>query len=203
MHRFVLVPLALACAAVAQETKPAGSPKLEVSVIAYGNPTCPLMSKPVKPDIFVESPKGRVWLCCKTCLARAKKDPDGAYAKAYPTVVKVNNATDPVSGKPVKPGVTVVYQGHEIGLSDEANAKQVVANGDVYVALLTKPGITDLNNEKDPVTGEAVKDNLAVIIGDSLVRLSSAESVEAVRKDPAKALETAKKSSKAPAKKAG
>jgi hypothetical protein len=200
MLRIIAIALALTTAAVAQkpgaESKPADGKDLEVSVPSYGNATCPIMSKPVKADLFVETPHGRVWVCCKTCLAKVKKDPDAIYAKTYPTVTKVNNANDPISGKPVKEGTTVVYQGYEIGLENASHAKAVLANGDVWVTLLTKPHVQDVKNAKDPVTNEPVADNMAVLIGDSLVHLSSMDSVEAVRKDPAKALEKARKSAK-------
>jgi hypothetical protein len=200
MLRYAIVLLLASATVLAQsgsptETKPSGKAP-EVSVPSYANANCPLMSRTPKPDIFVESSHGRVWLCCKNCLAKAKKDAEGTYAKAYPTATKVANKTDPVNGKPVKDGVTAVYQGYEIGLSDAANAKAVVANGDVYVTLLTKSGVKDVNNTKDPISGNAVADNLCVLVGDSLVRLSSADSVEGVKKDPAKALEAAKKTAK-------
>jgi hypothetical protein len=180
----------------ASESKPAAPANLEVSTPSYANTTCPLMSKPVKPDLWVDSSHGRVFVCCKNCVARAKKDPDAVYAKAHPTATKVNNTTDPVSGKPVKEGVTVVYQGHEVALESASNAKKFVENGDAYLTLLLKPGVKDLRNTKDPVTGTPVVANTVVLIGDSLVHLASADSVEAVKKDPAKALAAAEKSSK-------
>ena len=179
----------------AGDTKPSG-PAPEVSVPTYGNTTCPLMNRPVKPDMFVDTPHGRVLVCCKNCVAKAKKDPEGTYAKAYPTPQKVGNKTDPISGKPVKEGVTAVYLGHEINLEDAKNAKAVVANGDIYVTLLTKPEIKDVNNTKDPTNDKPVTDNHFAVVGTSLIRLSSAESVDAVKKDPAKALEKAQKSAK-------
>jgi hypothetical protein len=201
MLRSVLAVLVLTGVVAAQANKPAGDTKpsgaaAEVSVPAYGNATCPLMSRPVKPDMFVETPHGRVWVCCKNCLAKGKKDPEGTYAKAYPTAQKIGNKTDPISGKPVKEGVTAVYQGYEINLEDAKHAKAVVANGDIYVTLLTKPEIKDVNNTKDPTNDKAVTDNHFVVVGTSLIRLSSAESAEAVKKDPAKAIEKAEKSAK-------
>jgi hypothetical protein len=201
MKRFATLVLALAAGAVAQETRPSGDQDLTVNTIYFGNATCPHMPKAAVPHFFVESSKGRVFFCCKMCLAKAKKDPDAAYAEAYKEVKKVGNTTDPVSGKPVKEGVAVTYQGHEINLEDKKNADAVVKNGDIYLTLLTKPDVKDLKNTKDPVTGEAVVDNVAVLIGNNLVRLSSADSIEAIRKDAAGALEKAKKSAK-PAKKA-
>jgi hypothetical protein len=200
MLRISLIALALTSVLLGQkpatDTKPSDAKPAEVSVPTYGNETCPLMSKPVKPDLFVDSSHGRVFVCCKSCLARAKKDPDGTYAKAYPSAQKVGNKTDPIDGKPVKDGTTVTYQGYEIGLSDAKHAKAVVANGDIHVTLLTKPGITDVRNTKDPITDKPVADNVFAVVGTSLIRLSSQESVEAVKKDPAKAIEKAQKSAK-------
>jgi hypothetical protein len=199
MLRIVPISLVLACALLAQGDKPATdskAAKAEVTVPSYRNASCPLMGKPAKDDVFVDSAHGRVWLCCKNCLAKAKKDPDGTYAKAYPTATKVNNKMDPIDGKPVKDGVTVVYQGYEINLSDASHAKAVLQNGDVYVTLLTKPDVRDVKNTKDPVNGNAVADNMVVLIGNSLVHISSADSIEAIKKDPAKSLEKAEKSAK-------
>jgi hypothetical protein len=203
MIRTVLVSLVLTSVVAAQtgqkpatDTKPAEGKALEVTVPSYANATCPHMPKPSKPEIFVDTPHGRVNFCCKVCLAKAKKNPEEAYAKAYPTTEKIENKTDPVDGKPVKAGATVIYRGYEINLSDAKNAQAVVANGDVYVTLLTKPALKDVKNAKDPVTDQPVVDNVFVIIGTSLVHLSSADSVEAIRKDPAKALEKAEKSAK-------
>ena len=88
MLRCAVAILVLASALAAQkpgtDSKPSGAAP-EVSVPSYGNSTCPLMSKPVKPENVVETSRGRVWVCCKNCLAKAKKDPEGTYAKAYPT----------------------------------------------------------------------------------------------------------------------
>jgi hypothetical protein len=198
MIRSLLVALVVSCGVVAQsESKPAagGGKAPEVSVPSYGNQTCPLMSRAAKPDVFVDSSHGRIYLCCKNCLAKAKKDPEGTYSKAYPEVTKVGNKTDPVDGKPVKEGVTAVYQGHEIGLSDAKHQKAVVANGDIYLTVLTKSA-KDVNNTKDPTNDKPVADNQFVLVGDSVIRLSGPESVEAVKKDPAKALEKAQKSAK-------
>lgn len=204
MIRIVALALAAAGLALAQESKPAkpvADKDLTVTVLQYGNEKCPLMPKTAKPHFFVESSKGRVFFCCKNCVAKAKRDPDAAYANAYPETKKLNNTTDPVSGKPVKEGVTVTYQGYEINLADKKNADDVVKSGDIYVTLLTKPEVKNLRNTKDPITGAAVASNVAILIGDTLVRLASEDSIEGVRKDAAKALEAAKKSAK-PEKKA-
>ena len=54
----------------------------------------------------------------------------------------------------------------------------------------------DVKNTKDPTNDKPVADNAFVVVGSSLIRLSGPESVEAVKKDPAKALEKAQKSAK-------
>ena len=202
MLRTAAVTLLFSCLLIAQgdkpatDSKPADGKKLEVTAVSYKNETCPLMSKPVKEDLSVMSSHGRVWFCCKNCIARATKDPEATYLKAYPSATKVNNANDPIDGKPVKEGTTVVYQGYEIGLSDAAHAKAVVANGDVYVTLLTKPDVKDVKNTKDPINDKPVAENQVVLIGNSLVHLSSQESIESIKKDPAVALAKAEKSAK-------
>jgi hypothetical protein len=203
MLRTLVCLFAFSCALIAQgagkpatDTKPSDGKAMEVTVPSYANTNCPHMPKPAKPENFVDSSHGRVFFCCKNCLAKAKKDPEGSYAKAYPTAKKLDNKTDPIDGKPVKEGVTAVYQGYEINLSDAGHAKAVVANGDIYVTLLSKPEVKDVHNTKDPINDKPVVDNVFAVVGTHLVRLSSAESVEAIKKDPAKAVEKAEKSAK-------
>jgi hypothetical protein len=50
----------------------------------------------------------------------------------------------------------------------------------------------DVGNAACPVTGTPVADNAFCLVGAELIRLSSPAAVAEVRKDPAKALRTAK-----------
>jgi hypothetical protein len=64
----------------------------------------------------------------------------------------------------------------------------------------TNPKAKDVGNQACPITGKAVEPNAFALVGDDIVRLSSPECVEAVKKDPAAALKKAKELAAAGAK---
>ncbi len=165
-----------------------------VSVPFVGNATCPAMGKATKPDVFVATEKGAIYLCCKGCTEKVTKDPAAAYAKAYPKTEKLGNKLCPVTAETIKAGEgkAVTYKGYEIMACCPGCEKAVIANGDIIVTLLTNPKIVDVRNANDPVTGKPAVDNTFVLIGDDLVHLSSKDSVEEIKKDSAKFLKTAK-----------
>ncbi len=181
----------------AQESRPV-DPKVTpaVSVPTFMNPTCPIMGKATKADVFVDTDQGRVFLCCKMCVEKVKKDPAAAYAKAYPKLEKLGNTICPVSGEAIKSGegVAVIYQGREIRVCCADCSKPVRDNGDIVLTLLTNPKVKDLKNTKDPVSDKTVMDNTFVVVGDRLIHLASKDSVDEIKKDPAKYLEKAKAS---------
>jgi hypothetical protein len=207
MLRVVSLAIVFACSLAAQdrnpglptgrESRPASRPTTrkggEFAVVEfnYRNAACPITSKRVNPEIFLKTAKGRIWFCCTECQEKARTDPDSAYAKAYPTTTQVKNEVDPVDGKPVKAGVAMLYQGYEINLSDPANARAVTENGDLYVALLTRPGLKDAKNTMDPITKGPVEPNMGIIIGDYLVRIGSSKSIQGAHMRPQQLLRMA------------
>jgi hypothetical protein len=195
MRRTSLIVIAsclLASFTAAQDSRPAGDgPK--VTVPTFANATCPAMGKPAKPDLFVETDHGRVYICCKMCIKKVEADKEGMYKKAYPTAKPVGNKTCPSSGHELdKKAATVTIQGHEIGLCCNDCSKPLLENSQIWLAKLTNPKVNDVGNTTDPTNGKPVANNAFVLIGDDLVHLSSQDSVEAVKKDPKAALAKAK-----------
>ncbi len=171
----------------------AGDPPA-VAVPLFPNATCPIMGKRASTKLFVDTPKGRIYMCCVRCAAEIRKDPDRAHATAYPKVRKAANTVCPVTGEPIpeKDAPTVVLQGHEIPLCCKDCVEDARKNSQITLVKATNPEARDVNNPACPVTGKPVVPNVFVLIGDDIVRLSSPECVEAVKKDPAAALQKAK-----------
>jgi hypothetical protein len=74
------------------------------TVVDLGNATCPIMNKPVKPDVTGDLDGVRMRFCCAGCDKKLRKDPAAAYAKLgygyIPAVIDLRNTTCPISGKP-------------------------------------------------------------------------------------------------------
>lgn len=213
MRRIPLfVVLLAAIPAAAQDTAPAGAdksppaatekPKDEappkpaapvVTVPTYPNPTCPIMGKPVSDLLFTEVEEGRIYLCCPPCAKKVRKDPKRAYEAAYPASKSAGNKVCPITGEAVKAGgPTVLIQGITIAVSAEECVAAVRANTQIALAKAMDPAVKDVGNATCPITGAAVAKNAFCLVDKELVRLSSSECVEAVRKDPAAALKKAK-----------
>jgi len=204
---FLLSSLFLATAVFAQEPNPAASKPgaskpaastvqasaLEVSVPAFPNGTCPIMGKKVSEKLFVDTDRGRIYMCCKACTKKILGDVPKAHATAYPVVKKLDPGDCPITGDKVKKDAErVVIQGYSIPVCCEECITEVRENSQIVLAQATNPKNVDIENATCPITGKAVEKNAFCLIGDSLVRLSSPECVEEVKKDPAKVLEKAK-----------
>lgn len=177
----------------AQPAQPA-APALTVTVPTYGNTTCPIMAKPASKAMFAETAKGRIYVCCPPCMAKILKDPDRAYATAYPTTKKAGNTKCPVTDKPLEAdAVTVTLQGYEIGVCKTC-AEQAVKNHQITLAKALDPKLVEIRNLTCPVTHLPVATNAFCVIGNELVHLSAPKVVEDVKKDPARYLKAAKDS---------
>lgn len=200
----VLVVLIGAPASSAQETKSTEQSSISVSVPAYPNSTCPVMGKPASPKLFVDTPKGRIYMCCAGCTKRIKADVAAAYKTAYPKTEKVKNTVCPITGDAIKSDApTVTLQGREIALCCDGCIKKAQASSQATLVKANDPKIIDVANDKCPVTGKAVDPNAIVTIGNELVHVSGADSIEAVRSDPVKYLAKAKEIAAKNAKKDG
>lgn len=178
----------------AQPAQPAApaQPALTVTVPTYINTTCPIMAKAASKAMFAETAKGRIYVCCPPCIAKILKDPEKAYAAAYPTTKKAGNKVCPVTDKPLEAdAVTVILQGYEIGVCKTC-AAEANKNHQITLAKALDPKIVEVRNATCPVTSQPVAINAFCVIGNELVHLSSPKVVEDVKKDPAKYLKAAK-----------
>lgn len=204
MHRTPSFLLALATAltlalpvqadppAPQQPATPAPAPALTVTVPTYINTTCPIMAKAASKAMWAETARGRIYVCCPPCIAKILKDPDKAFAAAYPTTKKAGNKVCPVTDKPLETdAVTVTLQGYEIDVCKTC-AEQAAKHHQITLAKALDPKIVEIRNATCPVTNQPVSTNAFCVIGNELVHLSSPKVVEDVKKDPAKFLEAAK-----------
>jgi hypothetical protein len=188
---FVLALSTIASFSAAQESRPAGADA--ATVPTFQNEICPAMGKPTKTNLFVETDHGRVYICCKMCVKKVEADKEGMYKKAYATSKPAGNKVCPVTGEKLDAKApTIVVQGLEIGLCCNDCKKPLLENAQIYLAKLNNPKLNDVGNKTDPTNGKPVVANTFCVIGDDLVHLSGSDSVEAVNKDPKKALEKAK-----------
>lgn len=186
---------------VAAADGPTGAPALApvpvVSVPTFGNATCPIMGKPASLALFTDTEFGRIYVCCPPCNRKIQLDPARAYKVAYPTTRAAGNTTCPITGKPVDgKSQTVLLQGNEIRVCSADCVAKAKANAQVTLVKATRPGTVDIGNTVCPITGGPVAPNAFCLIGDALVHLSSPTAVEAVRRDPSAALQTARASVK-------
>ncbi len=171
---------------------PAAPAAPAVTVPTYINTTCPIMGKAASKAMFADTIHGRIYVCCPPCIAKILKDPDRAYAAAYPVVKKAGNSVCPITDKPLAAdAVTVVLQGYEVGVCATC-AKQAQENSQIVLAKALDPKIVEIRNRTCPITNQPVATNAFCVIGNELVHLSSPKAVEEVRKDPVKALLAAK-----------
>lgn len=170
----------------------AGAPA--VTVPDFANATCPIMGKRASLKLFVDTPKGRIYMCCIKCAKEIRKDPDRAHVAAYPRIEKARNTACPVTGKeiPEKDAPTIVLQGYEISLCSKDCAEEAQKNAQITLVKVTNAKVKDIGNQVCPITGDPVVPNTFALVGDDLVRLSSPECVDAVKKDPAGAVRKAK-----------
>ncbi|HEX5136387.1 MAG TPA: hypothetical protein VFY93_05405 [Planctomycetota bacterium] len=196
MSRIVLLVAVAFWVAAARAGEPSarGAEAPAVTVPTFANANCPIMGKKASMKLFVDTPKGRIYMCCVKCAKEIRKDPDRAYAAAYPKVEKAKNAVCPITGEaiPEKDFPTVVLQGYEIPLCCQDCVEDARRNSQITLVKAANPKAKDVGNQACPITGKAVEPNAFVLIGDDIVRLSSPACVEAVKKDPAAALKKAK-----------
>lgn len=190
----LLALLGAASIAAAEDTPPAPKqPAPVVSVPTYENATCPIMGKPSSKALFTDTADhGRIYVCCMPCVPKIKRDQERAYAAAYPTVRRVGNTTDPVTGKALgEDAVTVSLQGYEIRVAP-ASAERAKANAQIVLTLVLRSNVVDVGNLRSPISNQPVADNVFVLIDHDLVRLAAASEIEDVKRDPEKARKAAK-----------
>jgi hypothetical protein len=163
------------------------------SVPTFPNSACPIMGKPVSVKLFAETEKGRIYVCCKSCIKDILEDVETAYATAYPATKKVDNQICPVSGDPIREDAPrVVLQGFDFAVHASEHLPLARQQSQIVLAKLNDPKLVDLGNRTCPVSGTPVAPNAFVVLDGTIVRLSSAKLLDEVQKDPAAVLAKAK-----------
>lgn len=192
-----LLPIASLLAQTPTEPKTPPEPRVEVPT--WPNATCPIMGKKVSLPLFVDTERGRFYVCCKPCFKKILANVDAAYRTAFPVVRELQISTCPVSGKPIGDApVTMQLQGYSFRLCGEACRSTAVADAQVILARLLHANLREVGNQTCPVTDQPVQPNHFVLVDDHLIRLADAGQVAAVRKAPAAMLAKAKELAKDP-----
>lgn len=195
----VLTAMLLVALPVAAQESPAPVPpaapvaSARALVPLYPNASCPIMGKPVSTGLFAESPKGRIYVCCKSCIKDIHEDAEVAYRSAYPKAKSIANTLCPVSGDAIPEGAPkTVLQGFEFFVHAPEHVAAALADSQVVLAKLNDPQLVDLGNARCPLTDQPVVPNAFVVIEGQVVRLSSSRLLEDIARDPAKVLARAK-----------
>ncbi|MFN0205985.1 MAG: hypothetical protein ACKVS6_06690 [Planctomycetota bacterium] len=176
----------------APQSRAAGSDLL-VEIPVFPNVTCPIMGKPISTKLFVNTVYGKIYICCKSCTKKILADVDTAYMAAYPVAKKIDNKKCPITGNAIsKDAKGVKLQGHEFSVCTDSCVETAKSEPQVTLVKITNSRAVDLNNTVCPQTSLAVEKDVFCMIGDSIVRLSSPECVDAVKKNPSEALKKAK-----------
>ncbi|TAJ16577.1 MAG: hypothetical protein EPO68_10850 [Planctomycetota bacterium] len=171
---------------------PASAPAPRVRVPVHANASCPIMGKPISERLFAETVRGRIYICCKSCVKDILADVDTAYAAAFPRDEVHLNKSCPVTGAEIgKDAVRIKLQGHEFAVRDAAAAELARKESQRTLARLLEPALDDVGNATCPVSGTAVAPNAIVVIDGHLIRLSSPKLVEQIEKDPQPVLKKA------------
>lgn len=180
-------------------SKPASQPQgaaagLSVEIPVFPNAMCPIMGKPISTKLFVNTAYGKIYICCKSCTKKILADVDAAHRAAYPVIKKVDNTICPITGnKTGKDSKKVILQGYEFSVSNDASAAEAQAEPQITLVKITNNRAVDLKNPVCPVTSLPAEKDIFCIVGDSLImRLSSVECVDVVKKSPAEWLNKAK-----------
>lgn len=152
----------------------------------YGNTTCPYSGKPTKSSFFVSKGRERIYLCCKTCVKKAKTEVDTVHAKAYPKdkVTKVANKICPVMNKAVKPAHKVSWQGYEVPVCCKRCVKGFMKQPRRFLSLALDPKLTAVKNKMCPVMDDekVVRDTFVIYRG-HLIGLCCDECIDMFKDD--------------------
>ena len=166
-------------------------------VPTFANPTCPIMGKKVSMPLFVDTPLGRFYVCCKPCIKKILADLPAAHKTAYPVVKEWQNTKCPVSGEAVgQEAVPMTLQGHRFSLCCGGCAEAARTHSQVTLVRVTREQAVDVGNTTCPVSAKPTTANAFVRIGDRIVHLAAPALAEEALKAPdqilAKAQEIAK-----------
>jgi len=167
------------------QSSPGSQDATPVRVPSFPNASCPIMGKPISLKLFTDTDRGRIWVCCKGCIADIRADVALAYKTAYPTERAVESAVCPVTGKQLpKEAPEVTLQGMRFRVFDATAAKSAVTASQLTLTRLMEPTLVDVGNATCPVDGQPVVPNAFAVVEGHIVRLSSTQHVEAITKNP-------------------
>lgn len=179
-------------AGVAQAPTQAAAQAAAVRVPVHPNSTCPIMGKPISLKLFTDTELGRIWVCCKGCIADIQDDVQLAYRSAYPTVREIEAQKCPVTGRELRePSPFVELQGLRFRVFDHAAAQVARTHSQRTLARVLEPHLVEVGNAVCPIDGKPVSPNAIAVIEGRIVGLSSPKHVEELSKDPAGALKRA------------
>lgn len=181
-----------AAAGAAQAPSRATAPSAAVRVPVHPNSTCPIMGKPISLKLFTDTELGRIWVCCKGCIADIHDDVELAYRTAYPTAREVELDKCPVTGRELREQSPFVeLQGLRFRVFDDAAAQLARTRTQITVARVLEPKLVEVGNATCPIDGKPVSPNAFAVIDGRIVGLSSPKHVDELSKDPAVALRRA------------
>lgn len=178
-------------------TKPAPQPQpadaVSFRVPEFANATCPIMGKPASASLFTDTEFGRIYVCCKPCIKKVRKEAEKSWKTAYPVVKPAANTACPITGKGVDAKVpAVAVQGASIALCCTDCVPKVATSSQIALAKAEDPKLVDLENRACPITGEEADANTIAVIDGTIVRFATSKARDVAKKDPKAALEKAR-----------
>ncbi|MBK6939075.1 MAG: hypothetical protein IPH13_02565 [Planctomycetes bacterium] len=178
-------------------TKPAPNPQpadaVSFRVPEFANATCPIMGKPASASLFTDTEFGRIYVCCKPCIKKVRKEAEKSWKTAYPVVKPATNTACPITGKDVDAKVPVVaVQGVSIALCCTDCVPKVTTSSQIALAKAEDPKLVDLENRACPITGEEADANTIAVIDGTIVRFATSKARDAAKEDAKAALEKAR-----------
>lgn len=179
--------LGLATIAFAQDAKPAAKAdaKDKKATTEIAQKTCPVMlGKKINPALFVEHDGLKVYLCCKDCVEKFKKEPAKyiaeVYRQIYPQQVQL---TCPVTGEDVDPKVSAEMAGKTVYFCCKDCVAKYKADPAKYAAKL-KEGTAE--QVHCPVSGEAINPKVSADYQGKKVYFCCKDCVAKFKAEPAK-----------------
>lgn len=185
-------------AAAKPESKPEAKPAPALVTPRFPNANCPIMHKPASEALYLDTAEGRIYVCCLPCIDEVRGDVSAAAREAWPATQQVENRLCPVTGKPVPENAPKLkLQGYEFSLCSQGCVERARQNSQATLARLMTPGLTDLRNERCPLTREPVVNEVCVIES-TLIHLSSSDCLEHIASQPREVLNRAKEQAETP-----
>ena len=189
LHRglVVVIGIGLVSIALAQDAKPAGKTeaKDKKGTTEIAQKTCPVMlGKKINPALFVEHEGLKVYLCCKDCVEKFKKDPKKyiaeVYRQIYPQQIQLKC---PVTGEDIDPKVSAEVGGKTVYFCCKDCIAKYKADPAKYAAKLKEGSIEQVHC---PVSGEAIDPKVSTDYQGKKVYFCCKDCIAKFNADPSK-----------------